>query len=54
MVFGSAIGPGLTGALIDLGFDFPSQMTAIAVYFAVAAGMIGFGVAGARGDISAN
>ena len=25
MVFGSAIGPGITGALIDLGIDFPDQ-----------------------------
>ena len=33
MVFGSAVGPGITGALIDLGFDFPQQMLAISVYF---------------------
>ncbi len=53
MVFGSAIGPGLTGALIDLGFDFPSQMIAIGVFFIFAAALVGFGVRSVRGDISA-
>ena len=33
MVFGSAIGPGVTGVLIDWGYSFPSQMIAIAAYF---------------------
>ena len=33
MVFGSAIGPGISGALIDLGYDFPDQMHGIVVYF---------------------
>ncbi|GKY86438.1 MFS transporter [Sinisalibacter aestuarii] len=50
MVFGSAIGPGLTGLLIDLGFPFPAQMMAISVYFIAAAGLIAFGVR----SISAN
>lgn len=36
MVFGSAIGPGISGVFIDFGYDFPSQMTAIAAYFLVA------------------
>ncbi|MCB1358919.1 MAG: MFS transporter [Maritimibacter sp.] len=54
MVFGTAIGPGLTGFLIDLGFDFPSQMTAIGVYFIIATALIAFGVASVRRDISAN
>ena len=36
MVFGSAIGPGVTGLLIDAGFDFPDQMLAISVYFGFA------------------
>ena len=53
MVFGTAIGPGLTGALIDFGFDFPSQMIAIGVYFIFAAACIGFGVRSVRGEISA-
>ena len=36
MVFGSAIGPGVTGVLIDLGISFPEQMISIAVYFVLA------------------
>jgi len=32
MVFGTAIGPGLTGYLIDFGIDFVDQMYAIAAY----------------------
>jgi len=37
MVFGSAIGPGISGVLIDQGIDFPAQMIGIAVYFLLAA-----------------
>ncbi len=37
MVFGSAIGPGITGWLIDRGIDFPVQMLWISAYFVVAA-----------------
>lgn len=48
MVFGSAIGPGLTGALIDRGYDFPAQMPAIALYFGVSAGLAALGVLRAR------
>ncbi len=40
MVFGSAIGPGISGALIDLGYDFPTQMIAYALYFVVAGAMV--------------
>lgn len=36
MVFGSAIGPGVSGALIDFGITFPEQMISIAVYFLLA------------------
>ncbi len=36
MVFGSAIGPGLTGFLIDLGFGLEQQFLAIAGYFVLA------------------
>ncbi|WP_377510044.1 MFS transporter [Octadecabacter sp. R77987] len=36
MVFGSAIGPGVTGVLIDIGITFPEQMISIAVYFVLA------------------
>lgn len=44
MVLGSALGPGITGWLIDFGIDFPGQMLGIAGYFAVAGVMIGYGV----------
>jgi MFS family permease len=37
MVFGSAVGPVLTGQLIDLGLGFESQMVLIAGYFVAAA-----------------
>ncbi|WP_299672472.1 MFS transporter [uncultured Roseobacter sp.] len=33
MVFGSAIGPGLTGFLIDYGIDFPRQMVPISLFY---------------------
>jgi len=44
MVFGSAIGPGITGALIDYGVDFPDQMIPIAVYYFAGALMAGLGI----------
>jgi MFS family permease len=40
MVLGSAIGPGISGLLIDLGYDFPSQMIAISAYFVVASAFV--------------
>lgn len=36
MVFGSAIGPGISGYFVDLGYSFPDQMVAIGGYFLVA------------------
>ncbi len=36
MVLGTALGPGLTGALIDLGLAFPQQAFGIAAYFVMA------------------
>lgn len=44
MVFGSAIGPGISGVLIDLGVDFPVQMIGYAVYFVLAGVMATIGV----------
>ena len=44
MVFGSAIGPGITGVLIDFGIDFPQQMVPIGLYFFAAAGMTAIGI----------
>ena len=44
MVFGSAIGPALSGALIDAGLSFPEQTPLIAAYFAAAAILAAIGV----------
>jgi MFS family permease len=44
MVLGSAIGPGLTGALIDRGISFPDQMVGVAAWFLLASALIAFGV----------
>lgn len=51
MVFGTAIGPALTGALIDAGLDFPDQMIGIAIFFMVAAGLVAIGIARSRGSL---
>ena len=48
MVLGSAIGPGLTGVLIDYGVAFDSQMIGIAVYFIFASGMAWLGIRQAK------
>ena len=44
MVFGSAIGPGVTGLFIDLGVNFPEQMIPIAIYYVIAAAMATTGI----------
>ncbi|WP_299825866.1 MFS transporter [uncultured Roseobacter sp.] len=44
MVFGSAIGPGITGALIDLGITFPDQMIPIAMFYFAGAALAGLGI----------
>jgi MFS family permease len=43
-VFGSAVGPGISGWLIDRGVDFPHQMLGIAAYFVVAGVLCWMGV----------
>ncbi|MGB5559554.1 MAG: MFS transporter [Paracoccaceae bacterium] len=48
MVLGSAIGPGVTGWLIDFGIDFPDQMIGIAAYFVLASALATIGVRKAR------
>lgn len=48
MVLGSAIGPGVSGVLIDLGVIFPVQMLWFAGFFALAAVSGALGVARAR------
>ena len=49
MVLGSAIGPGLTGWLIDKGINFENQMIGISVYFLVSCGLAAIGITKARG-----
>jgi MFS family permease len=44
MVFGSAIGPGVTGVLIDLGMGWDTQMVAIAAYFVLTTVMMTVGI----------
>ena len=44
MVFGSAIGPGITGAFIDLGYSFPEQAIWICGYFILSSGLVWFAV----------
>jgi MFS family permease len=39
MVFGSAIGPVMTGQLIDIGYSFPDQMIAYAIYVLAVCGL---------------
>ncbi|MFC3613458.1 MFS transporter [Lutimaribacter marinistellae] len=48
MVLGSAIGPGLTGFLIDLGWGLEGQFNAIALYFCLTAALTWLGVSRAK------
>jgi MFS family permease len=48
MVLGSAIGPGVSGVLIDLGVTFPEQMLGISVYFLAAHVLVWMAVREAR------
>lgn len=53
MVFGSAIGPGISGFFIDLGYVFPTQMYAISLYFLVALAFVWAAVQQANRDLPA-
>ncbi len=44
MVFGTAIGPGISGVLIDRGIDFPHQMLGIAIYLGLSGLLLAWGV----------
>ncbi|MCP4819615.1 MAG: MFS transporter, partial [Shimia sp.] len=44
MVLGSAIGPSITGTLIDLNITLESQYIGVAVYFVVVCIMVGIGM----------
>ena len=54
MVLGSAIGPGLTGMLIDFGIGLEAQFVWVGVYFTIATIMMVIGIRKARGDLSAS
>lgn len=53
MVLGSAIGPGVSGLLIDFGYDFPAQMLAITGYFFVAMMFTWFAITQGSRDLPA-
>lgn len=53
MVFGSALGPGISGVFIDLGYMFPTQMYAIAGYFMIALAFVLVAVQRANLDLPA-
>jgi MFS family permease len=44
MVFGSAIGPIMTGRLIDLGYSFPDQMVSYVIYIVAVSALTYFAV----------
>jgi len=44
MVLGSALGPGVTGVLIDIGVPLTTQFMGIAFYFAFASTMVWVGI----------
>jgi MFS family permease len=52
MVFGSAIGPGLTGVGIDLGLGIEAQYLLVAAYFVFTSLMMGIGITRARPDLT--
>lgn len=53
MVFGTALGPGVTGVLIDWGLTFEDQMYGIALWFLLAALLAGVGALRARAMLPA-
>lgn len=52
MVFGSAVGPGVSGLFIDLGYSFPDQMFAIVAYFVCAMGLVWYAIGSANTRLS--
>jgi len=53
MVFGSAIGPGISGLLIDLGIDFPDQMIPMGLFYVLGAILAGLGILRYQRDLPA-
>lgn len=52
MVLGSAIGPGLTGALIDFGIGIETQYIGVSTYFLLTTFFIALGVSRYKNDLS--
>ena len=52
MVLGSAIGPGLTGWIIDNGMDYAAQMAWVSVYFVIAAALTLIGITKAERSLA--
>lgn len=52
MVLGTALGPAITGVLIDLGVTFPEQGLGIGAYFVLASALAGAGAAAASRHMS--
>lgn len=51
MVLGSAIGPGLTGLLIDTGMELDTQYVGVALYFLLVTAILWWGVSRAARDL---
>lgn len=52
MVLGSALGPGITGVLIDFGIGLETQYMGVAAYFVIATLMMAIGIGRSRAAIS--
>ncbi len=52
MVLGTAIGPGITGVLIDHGWTFPMQLGAMSIYFVLAGISAAVGILRARASLA--
>ncbi len=52
MVLGSAIGPGLTGVLIDYGYSFPDQMIWIGIWFLMISMIVALAISRAHRSLS--
>ncbi len=52
MVLGTAIGPGITGLLIDLGWGFPMQLGAMSIYFVLAGALAAAGILRVRASLA--
>lgn len=52
MVLGSAIGPGISGVLIDFGVSLTTQYVGVAVYFLIATLCMWIGIQRYRGDLA--